>query len=138
MLEKTKIFKKNLDILLDSIDPSMFPITHCNSLYIANYCISYNDMYVVTRRDNIFPISKLYTKHGALALVKCCIKHRDRKHFIQEMDKMLYFNSNKLPFYKHVLETATDGDKLSTASVRFDVTLQRVQYAKNRLKRMIN
>lgn len=130
---------KDLDDLVNKIDPTLFPYKKGNSIRIGSYAIrsnkfGFNKVYDV--KENCL-IAETHFKTSAVALAKSLSKGESRVQKIISLDREMQKWFNDCVFYKHNMKKTKDYIKYDVLSMRYDQAKDKTSDLKRELDKYI-
>ena len=126
-----------LENLITDVNLEYFPYVVNDIIYVGSYKIVTEDgKFVIRHRDNIFPIARTYTKHGAFAALRAHSNKRNNTRLL-EYDRILYTNDIDIGFFKNFLEKSKDAEYKVVVEARLQYAINNVRMAKNNLSKII-
>lgn len=137
MTENKKLIS-DLEELLNTIDPSLFPYQKGNSIRIGKYVIrNSKGFYKIFDCESNTMIEETFCKTSAVALVKTLIKGTAAKRTILDLDKDIQKWYNDCVFYKHTMKKTKDESKYFMTYTRYEIARDRTDLAKQKLDKYI-
>lgn len=136
MIDKKLI--SDLEELLNSVDPTLFPYQKGNSVRIGKYVIrSSKGFYKVFDCETNTMIAETFCKTSAVALAKSLSKGRATKKTILDLDKSIQKWYNDCVFYKYTMKKTKDDEKYFSTYTRYEIARDKTNYAKQQLDKYI-
>lgn len=139
MINTSKVIK-DLEEILSSIDPTMFPYKKGNSIRIGKFVVrSGNKGHKIFDCEDNVMIAQTFSKASAIALAKSLAKNKAKsvQNDILEIDRIIQKWYNDCVFYNHTIKVTKDPIKHDVATVRYEIARHHTDSARNRLDKYI-
>lgn len=128
----------DLKSLVDTVDPVMFPVKNGDRINIGSYSIKpTKDGYSVKSYKSNYVVATTFSKAAAIALAKTLSKNRSVQRDIFSLDNTIAKYSNDCMFYKHIIDTTKDIEKLQITITRYEIAKQLEGHAREKLNKFI-